>query len=194
MKKITPIARFIFGLALLAWLFFGIPAVIQQSSYFIIMVSLTTLLPVSLPLVLAALYFIFTGKFRWRFDILALIIAVVCLVALNRMLNINRFLFQNNIKGEVKLEVTVLRENHQPVANLEVDMARTPGQPPEGGVAQTDNKGIAVFYLRPNTYARYFNGNNFPQDLQQPENLTQVKVEKDKINQQTIILKSNSPS
>jgi hypothetical protein len=189
MKKVVPILRFIFGLALLGWLFFGIPTVIQQSSYFIIMVSLTTLLPVSLPLVLVALYFIFTGRFRWRFDILALIIAVVCLVALNRMLNINRFLFQNNIKGDVKLEVTVLRENHQPVANLEVDMAKTSGQPPEGGVAQTDNKGIAVFYLRPNTYVIYFNGNNFPQDLQQPENLTQVKVEKNKINRQTIILK-----
>ena len=105
------------------------------------------------------------------------------------MLNINRFLFQNNIKGNIKLEVTVLKENHQPATSLEVDVAKTPGTPPEGGVAQTDSNGIAVFYLNPNTYTIYFNGNNFPQDLQQPENLPQVKVEKDKINQETIILK-----
>ena len=189
MKKVVPVLRFIFGLAILGWLFFGIPKVIHQSPYLIIMASVSTLLPVSLPLVLAALYFIFTVRFRWRFDIFALIIAVVCLVALNRMLNVSRFLFQNNIKGEIKLEVTVLKENHQPINNLEVDMAKTPGQPPEGGVAQTDKNGVAVFYLKPNTYAIYFNGNNFPKDLQQPENLTQVKVEKDKINQQTIILK-----
>ena len=192
MKKILPVLRFLFGLVILGWLFWGIPTLTHQSPIFIMMVSVSTLAPFALPLILAAGYFLFTGRFRWRFDIIALIIAVFCSIALSRMLNINLSFSKNGIKGEVKLEVTILREeNSQPLADLEVDVAEKPGQPPEGGVSKTNQNGVAVFYLKPNTYTIYFNSNNFPSNLKQPENFVQVKVEKDRINQQTILLKEN---
>jgi len=70
-------------------------------------------------------------------------------------------------------------------------VAEKPGQPPEGGVGETNKQGLATFYIKPGNYYIFFNSNNFPPDLKYPvEKMIPVKVEEGKINQATIILKS----
>ena len=185
--KLASVGRFILGLGILFSFFVGFPKVAQVAPTDMVM----TLLPISplvlltWPLIIAGLYFTFSTKFRWRIDIFALIVAIACFSAL----------FQNfvkkDIRGEAELEVSVLREGNQPVQNLEVDVAEKAGQPPEGGVGETDDKGVATFYIKPGNYYIFFNSNNFPPDLKYPvEKMTPVKVEEGKINQATIILKS----
>ena len=98
---------------------------------------------------------------------------------------------QGDVRGETELRVTVLVDNNQPVANLEVDVAEKPGPPPKGGAIETDEKGIATFYLKPGVYYIYFNMKNFRSDLEPlPEGSKRIKVESGIINEETIILNS----
>jgi hypothetical protein len=98
---------------------------------------------------------------------------------------------QKNIRGDAELRVLVLRDNNQPVRNLEVDLAEEPGAPPEGGTAETDENGIATFFVKPGIYYIYFNMGNFPGDLQPLEQGSQLaKVESGTINLETVNLKS----
>ena len=92
------------------------------------------------------------------------------------------------IQGEARLEVTLKMDNGRLLDNVEVDLAEEPGPPPIGGVALSDENGLAVFNVRPGNYFIFFNDNNFPKNIEASEPQP-VEVMTDKINQQTIILK-----
>lgn len=99
---------------------------------------------------------------------------------------------QEDIRGETGLKIIVLRDNGQPVPNLEVDVGKKEGQPPLGGQQKTDQEGKALFTIQPGIYRVFFNKIGFPSDLQYPEFVppTIIEVLESRINQQTIILKS----
>jgi len=96
------------------------------------------------------------------------------------------FQFFGKIKGENELRIKILSEG-KPVKNLEVDVAKKPGPPPKGGVANTDENGIATFYLESGKYYVFFNAANFPKNLEYPAP-KQIVVEKGKVNEYTINL------
>lgn len=96
------------------------------------------------------------------------------------------------IEGNAQLKVTLLMDNNlkNPVNNVEVDIALKPGQPPKGGVAVTDELGIATFKIKPGNYYIYFNENTFPKNLKVPE-LEQIVVKEDAVNEKTILVDTN---
>jgi len=92
-----------------------------------------------------------------------------------------------NISGDVKLQVTVLREDKSPVPNIEVDVAKIPGPPPASGIGHTNGNGVANFEIKPGDYYLFFNADNFPTDL--VTELRPIAVKKGELNQETVILK-----
>jgi len=92
------------------------------------------------------------------------------------------------IQGNARLEVTLLMDNGMPLSNVEVDLAENPGPPLTGGVALSDENGLAVFNIMPGNYFIFFNDNNFPKNVEVPEP-EPVEIITDKINQKTITLK-----
>jgi len=94
----------------------------------------------------------------------------------------------NTIKGDAVLEVTLLMNNNSrdPLGKIEVDVAEKPGPPPEGGIAITDESGIATFRIKPGVYFIYFNNSNFPKNLSTPEPSSVVVTEG--INTKTILI------
>lgn len=96
---------------------------------------------------------------------------------------------KKNIEGNSKLEVSLLVDNNQPVKDVEIDLAEKPGPPPKGGIAVTNERGIAEFNVQPGNYFIYFNSNYFPKNLQEPE-LLQVQVAEGQVNKKTITLKT----
>jgi hypothetical protein len=91
------------------------------------------------------------------------------------------------IQGNARLEVTLKMDNGRLLDNVEVDLAEEPGPPPIGGVALSDENGLAVFNVKPGNYFIFFNDNNFPKNVESPE-AQPVEVLADKVNQKTIIL------
>ena len=91
------------------------------------------------------------------------------------------------IQGNSQLEVALIMDNGSPLGNVEVDLAETPGQPPIGGVALSDENGLAVFNVQPGDYFIFFNDNNFPPNVQTPEPIS-VEVKEGVVNQIEIIL------
>jgi len=91
---------------------------------------------------------------------------------------------KESIIGNCELRVAIFSED-MPIKDLEVDIAKQPGPPPEGGVFYTDDNGIATFNLKPGKYFLYFNSSNFPQNLEYPEP-QEVLVEEGKINKITV--------
>jgi hypothetical protein len=95
--------------------------------------------------------------------------------------------FSDLNRGDARVEIGLFMDNGQPVANVEVDLAEKPGPPPKGGVAVTDENGIAVFNVQPGNYFVYFNSGKFPKNLQEPEPQP-IQVDKEAVNKKTIIL------
>ncbi len=91
------------------------------------------------------------------------------------------------IQGDSLLKVNLKMDNGQPLQNVEVDLAETPGQPPIGGVALSDENGQAVFNVQPGNYFIFFNDVNFPKNVENPGS-TPVEVKKDGINEVEILL------
>jgi hypothetical protein len=82
---------------------------------------------------------------------------------------VSLFKKQKSISGDNLLEVTVMMDNKRdPVANVEVDVGKEAGPPPIGGITQTDELGVARFYLQPGTYVIFFNQLSFPKNLEMP--------------------------
>jgi hypothetical protein len=189
--KLVGVGRFVFGLAILAALFIGVPTLANRPFTDLIMMLFvpTPVMIIAYPLILAGLYFTFSAKFRWRLDVVALIIVVLCFFGFYQVIN-SSLSTSPSIRGEAVLEVTILTENQRPVADLEVDVATKPGQPPQGGLAKTDERGVATFSVKPGEYFIFFNSNNFPSNLVYPDETKSVKVEAGKINQVSVVLKS----
>ncbi len=97
-----------------------------------------------------------------------------------------------SIEGKAKLEVKLVLDNGQPLERIEVDVGETTGPPAKGGVAVTDENGVATFAIRPGTYVIYFNLSTFPKNLEVPEDgsETKVQVTESTTNRKTIILKT----
>jgi hypothetical protein len=91
------------------------------------------------------------------------------------------------IEGTAQVEVTLQAENNDPLANVEVDIAEIPGPPLSGGVAHTDENGIAVFQIKPGDYFIFFNSSNFPGDFVEPEP-REVTIKEGELNEFTIVL------
>lgn len=92
------------------------------------------------------------------------------------------------IKGDVTLQVILKMEDMgNPVANVEVDLAEEPGQPPIGGTALSDENGVALFNIRPGRYFIFFNDNNFPKNLRTPEPQP-IEVKSGEINKTEILM------
>jgi len=91
------------------------------------------------------------------------------------------------IQGNARLEITLKMDNGRPLNNVEVNVAEEPGPPPIGGVALSDADGLAVFNVKPGNYFIFFNDNNFPKNVKNPE-AQPVEVKAGEINQRTITL------
>jgi uncharacterized protein YneF (UPF0154 family) len=94
---------------------------------------------------------------------------------------------EENIQGDTQLTVTAkMAGANTPVPNLEIDLAEEPGPPPVGGIALTDESGIAKFNVQPGTYLIYFNQANFPENLIAPES-EQITVSEGAVNKKEIV-------
>ena len=90
------------------------------------------------------------------------------------------------IKGDILFTLTgKMTETEVPLPNLEIDLGLQPGNPPVGGVAITDENGVAVFSVQAGAYFIYFNDNTFPKNLVMPEP-EQIIISKEGINDKTI--------
>lgn len=124
--------------------------------------------------------------------VLIFIVAVVIFYAVAVLLGVNlpkpAFL-KKGIEGNAELKVTLLMDNNvqNPLSNVEIDLAEKPGQPPKGGLALTDESGVAVFKVKPGSYYIYFNDNTFPKNLKVPE-LEQIVVKEGVVNEKTILV------
>ena len=74
-----------------------------------------------------------------------------------------------------------------PLSKIEVDVAEKPGQPPKGGIAVTDEEGIATFNIKPGNYFIYFNNLTFPKNLSVPDPQS-ITVIEDSINEKTFLI------
>ncbi|MDD5606756.1 MAG: hypothetical protein PHN37_02745 [Candidatus Pacebacteria bacterium] len=105
----------------------------------------------------------------------------------------NFFPFQANknldegIGGEAILEITIMTEKQQLLSGIEVNVAEKIGPPSLGGVVLTNDKGVAVFNIKPGSYYVFFNSSNFPTNLDYPEPRA-INIEEEKLNKETIIL------
>lgn len=104
-------------------------------------------------------------------------------------ISFTNFSFQKEdqgIKGDIVFTITAkMVETETPLPNVEIDLAPQPGNPPVGGVALTDENGVAVLSVRPGTYFIYFNDNTFPENLVMPEP-EQVIITEEGANNKTI--------
>ncbi len=93
------------------------------------------------------------------------------------------------IEGNTELKVTLFMDNNikNPLPNIEVDVAKKPGQPPKGGVAITNDQGIATFNIKPGSYFIYFNNLTFPKNLSTPEPQS-ITVVEGAANEKTLLI------
>jgi hypothetical protein len=98
-------------------------------------------------------------------------------------------LMERGIEGNAELKVTLLMDNNvrNPLPNIEVDLAEKPGQPPKGGVAITNEQGVATFKVKPGSYFIYFNEVSFPKNLSAPEPQA-VTVAEGSVNEKTLLV------
>ncbi len=118
--------------------------------------------------------------------IIILLIAFLLGYILGNISPLAFFQFLGSARGESELRIIALVEG-KPINNLEIDIGKKLGPPPKGGIAQTNEKGIATFYLKPGKYYLYFNASNFPENLEYPAP-REITVEEGKINEYTINL------
>lgn len=132
-----------------------------------------------------------------------ILIVIICLIAgyiLGVLFPLNLFISSQTehpfnlssnryegIQGDSVLQVNLKLDNGQPLHNVEVDLAETPGQPPIGGVALSDESGQAVFNVKPGNYFIFFNDINFPKNIKNPGSIP-VEVKKGESNKIEIIL------
>lgn len=102
------------------------------------------------------------------------------------------FLEDKGIEGNSELKVTLLMDNNvkNPLPNIEVDVAEKPGQPPKGGIAITNEEGIATFKVKPGSYFIYFNDDTFPKNLDTPEPQP-INVTEEAISEKTFLITTN---
>jgi hypothetical protein len=99
------------------------------------------------------------------------------------------FLEDKGIAGDATLKVTLLMDNNlrNPLSKIEVDVAKEPGPPPKGGIAYTDEQGVATFNIKPGEYYIYFNTLNFPKNLSVPREQA-VTVAPNAIAEKTLLI------
>jgi hypothetical protein len=98
--------------------------------------------------------------------------------------------FEKSIEGDTKLEVRLVLDNGAPLSRVEVDIGEKIGPPAKGGVAVTDENGVATFNIRSGDYVVFFNTISFPKNLVIPKDGVNVQVQDDRVNQKTIVLKT----
>jgi len=183
--KIIKYARFVFGLLILVWLFFITPILANQDfitvAYFYIMSPFVVF---AVPSIAISLYFLVTTKIRFRLDVVLLLLLSFLLFSLGRGV------MPENISGDAELQVTVTRQNGAPVVDVEVDVAKETGQPPQGGFRNTNADGVATFKIKSGDYVIYFNQGNFPADLMPPPGPISVQVGEGELSLKTIILET----
>lgn len=95
----------------------------------------------------------------------------------------------NGIEGNTELKIILLMDNNvkNPLSNIEVDVAEKPGQPPKGGIAITNEQGIAIFKIKPGSYFIYFNNLTFPKNLNTPEPQS-ITITEGVVNEKTLLI------
>ncbi len=185
-KIIIKILRFLVGLSAFSWLFWLGPKLAEQDIISALFgYVMFPLVIFSVPTVIIGLYFIFTTKIRLRLDIILLLLLAFLIFNLKPAISPSS---NKDISGEARVEITVLKEDKIPAANIEVNLGEQPGTPPAGGRQLTNSKGVATFFVKPGKYKIYFNNLNFPSDLIQPIDSLPIKVEEGKTNAKTVIL------
>ncbi|MEW6222380.1 MAG: hypothetical protein AB1476_03550 [Candidatus Hadarchaeota archaeon] len=177
MKKATrvEVARFVIGLLLIGYPILALAFAGVSISLFPAAIIGTPLLYSMILLIAAGIYFLIIPKVR-KLDALVVVIAVVgILISHSVVSGFGAGSTGSAITGTIPFQVKILGENAAPLAGIEVDIAETPGPPPEGGVATTDENGVAQFTLKAGKYWVFFNTNNFPQAYVQP-NPVQISV------------------
>lgn len=125
--------------------------------------------------------------------VVILLVVLVLGYALGNILPFNLSLFSGqSIAGDAKLEVKLVMDNGNPLSNIEVDVGEKTGPPPKGGVAVTNESGVATFSIKPGSYVIYFNLGTFPKNLDWPQGgpETKILVEENRVNEKTLILKA----
>jgi len=184
--------RYVFGVLIIGLFFWFIPKGAGLTFIDVIMIALHfggRIEPIAVSIygaVFIALYFIIFGEIRWKIDVLAILLLCVCAVTM-----VNSIQPGDNgsdIRGNAVLKVSVFTDTREPVPNLEVDLSREQGTPPQGGIATTDASGTTIFHINPENYIIYFNLGNFPKNLEYPKEGQKVGVQNNDRNQATVIL------
>jgi len=185
--KIIKYTRFAFGLLILVWLFFVTPMLANQDFITVAYVYVMTPFAVfAVPSIAVGVYFLVTTKIRFRLDVVLLLLLSILLF------NLGRGVMPENISGDAELQVTVTRQNGAPVVDVEVDVAKQTGQPPQGGFRNTNADGVATFKINPGDYVIYFNMGNFSADLMPPPGPISVRVGEGEPTLKTIILEAKN--
>lgn len=100
-------------------------------------------------------------------------------------------LAEGEYTGDEVLKITVLREDGTPLTGFEVDLwaEREIEGPPTAAIGETDESGVATFYLKPGTYWQGFNLTDWPSDLEIPVGQQEIIVKSGEENVVTITLK-----
>lgn len=125
--------------------------------------------------------------------ILPLAVALIAGYIIGNMLPFSGFALPGkSIEGSAKLEVKLVLDNGTPLSKIEVDVAEKTGSPPKGGVAVTNENGVASFSIKPGNYVIYFNLGTFPKNLDWPQGgpETNITVSEGSANEKTLILKA----
>ena len=184
-KKIE-VVRFIIGLVLIVYPFLALAMSQLPMNIIPIAIIGTPLLYGIIPLIVAGVYFIAVSKIKWKTDTLAVILAVVGIFISSSVIS-SFNIGSSSISGSISFQVIILDENGSPLSGVEVDIAETPGPPPEGGIMTTDENGVAHFSLKPGNYYVFFNTVNFPSQYYQPAP-SQINVSEGGVNIKEIIL------
>ncbi len=128
---------------------------------------------------------------------MAILIAFVVGYSAGNLIPFTGFAFAGkSIEGTAKLEVKLVLDNGMPIPKIEVDVADKTGPPPKGGVAVTDDNGVATFNIKPGSYVIYFNLGTFPKNLDWPQGgpVTSIQVSDGAVNQKILVLKAKKGS
>lgn len=203
--------RFLFGLAIIGWIFVGMPWLLKADIVFgdivfnaFIFLGMVPVCFLAYPALIVALYLMVTSRLRARADTLALIVAGASLYAVYGFAQGSEMMGAthragspgeaeqvSDIRGDAILKVTVVSDRKQPVANLEIAIGERADGPGIGGVQRTDPVGVATFSLRPGSYYLGIGMTNYPQEVELPDfRPFRMEMAAGKVNEQTITLKA----
>lgn len=202
--------RFLVGLAIIGWIFVGMPWVLKRDIVLgdivfnaFVFLGMIPVCFFAYPALIVALYLMVTWRIRARVDTLALIVAGASLFtiygfaqgpeisAASRTSSPDTAQKTNDIRGDTILKVTAVSDKKQPIARLEIAIGEKADGPGIGGIQRTGAAGVATFSLKPGIYYLGIGMNDFPTEVEPPDfRPFRIEVKAGVANEQTVTLKS----